>query len=205
MVITADFSSNNYAPEPWLIASGAGPYFKPEVTRSLTEDETPVPFSGVRISGSNSKLFFAESISGGMQLKIINKELQKGSCIEQRYKLSLKSLIDSVQHTFNLTVEEIASVCLVSRKTIYNWKDGDKPNKPNKQKLKRLLDASILAKEWSRVLPDISREALELPVVNDKSVISMLLENELNKDLILFAGSRLSMDVELPSLEDPFA
>lgn len=113
-------------------------------------------------------------------------------------------LIDKVQSTFNLTVDETAKVCGVSRKTIYNWKDGDQPNKA---KFRRLMLISMIVDAWRKSDLPATRNVLEQPIIGNQTIFELLTQTNVDQDKILFAGNRIKMDLiaQAQTIEDPFA
>ncbi|WP_412758187.1 helix-turn-helix domain-containing protein [Legionella bozemanae] len=126
------------------------------------------------------------------------------SAKETDIKFNSIKVLDFLTSCFNLTKEELASICKISRKTIYNWIDGF--SEPRKAALERLFDLLMVAKAWKlNLLPNDSK-MLRTPVLNGKSVLDLLKEDELNNEQILFAGSRLVLlsPFDSAELKDPF-
>lgn len=117
----------------------------------------------------------------------------------------LSSRVDTILTAFNLTKEELASVCRVqSRKTLYNWIDGT--SVPRKAAMQRIFDLFDIAQAWRQSGYPGDAEAVHNPVLAGKSVFDLLREEALDKERILFAGTRLALSLgNSPTLKDPFA
>ena len=102
---------------------------------------------------------------------------------------------------FGLTKDELTQICKVkSRKTLYNWLNGE--SIPGRKNMKRIFDILITARAWLDSGFAGNKAWLHQPVIDEKSVFDLLNENEVNKELIIFAGARLYM--RSPS-KGPFA
>lgn len=144
-------------------------------------------------SGGQLTSFFSTAISGESPLPKLESLGNK-----------LTNIIDKVSACFNLTKEELASVCQVqSRKTLYNWIDG---RQPRALTMERLFDLLMIAEAWKQSNFPNDYESLHTVSVQDISVIDMLKSDTLDKEKILFSGSRLALINSAPTLlKDPFA
>ena len=142
---------------------------------------------------------YTETGSGGLLFSVSAQEAQTKA--EQNHAALL---VDKVQSTFNLTVDETAKVCGVSRKTVYNWKDGDQPNKA---KFRRLMLISMIADAWRKSDLPVTRNVMEQPIIGTQTILELLAQTDVNQDKILFAGNRIKMDLiaQAQTIEDPFA
>ena len=106
---------------------------------------------------------------------------------------------------FGLTKDELAQACKIqSRKTLYNWINGEA--KPRKSAMSRVFDLLIIARAWHSSGFVTDREQLDKPVLGDQSVFDLLRQPEIDKECILFAGSRLNLMSPVKNdLSDPFA
>jgi transcriptional regulator with XRE-family HTH domain len=122
---------------------------------------------------------------------------------EPRNKLAMA--INEISSAFGLTKEALAQVCQVeTRKTLYNWINGE--TTPRKQTMSRIFDLLITARAWTQAGLTIGQAELEQPVLDNQSVLDLLSQPEIDKERILFAGSRLDLarnDQNI--LIDPFA
>lgn len=117
----------------------------------------------------------------------------------------LATAVNEISLAFGLTKEELAQVCNVqSRKTLYNWINGEA--KPRKSAMSRIFDLLVIARAWNGSGFTTDREQLHEPVLGDQSVFDLLSQSEIDKERILFAGSRLNMISPVKDeLSDPFA
>lgn len=118
---------------------------------------------------------------------------------------TLDKVVKEIMSTFDLTKEEQSSVFKVSsRKTLYNWIDGI--TTPRKTAMNRIFELLIIARDWKSSGLIASPESLRKPVVKKKSVLGLLSEDTLNREQILFAGSRLKIFIEEPkTISNPFS
>lgn len=117
----------------------------------------------------------------------------------------LASAVNEICLAFGLTKEELAQVCKVqSRKTLYNWINGEA--KPRKSAMSRVFDLLVTARAWRSSGFSADREKLHEPILGDQSVFYLLSQTEIDKERVLFAGSRLSLTSPVKNdLSDPFA
>ncbi len=117
----------------------------------------------------------------------------------------LATVVNEISLAFGLTKEELAQVCNVqSRKTLYNWINGEA--KPRKSAMSRIFDLLVIARAWNSSGFTADREQLHEPVLGNQSVFDLLSQSEIDKERILFAGSRLNMLSPVKDeLSDPFA
>lgn len=117
----------------------------------------------------------------------------------------LATAVNEICMVFGLTKEELAQVCNIqSRKTLYNWINGEA--KPRKAAMSRIFDLLVTARAWLSSGFAADREQLHEPVLGNQSVFDLLNQPEIDKDRILFAGSRLNMlSPAKDELSDPFA
>lgn len=112
--------------------------------------------------------------------------------------------INEICCAFSLTKDQLASVFGVTRKTVYNWIDG--VSKPKKLTPKKMYDLLLIAKAWTTSGYTLNSQALLEPVLEDQCLLDLLKQDTLNKEQILFAGSRLNlMQSNDINLVDPFA
>ena len=118
---------------------------------------------------------------------------------------NLKVAVDEVCKTFGLTKDDLAEVLNIqSRKTLYNWVNGEAV--PRKLTMNRLFDLLMVAKAWRSSGLTVRKEQLKEPILGDRTVFDLLKQPIVDKQLILFAGSRLSFNSKSAErLSDPFA
>lgn len=115
----------------------------------------------------------------------------------------LRVVLMQIETVFGLTRDELAKVCGTVRKTVYNWLDGK--SEPRKTSLQRLFELNVIARDWSEAGYASGRTDIRQPLVSDRSILDMLCEEPLDRELIMFAGSRLSIKEPSIVLSNPFA
>lgn len=165
----------------------------PAIQLVLPEEELQKGFTLYQGSGGSVSSLFSASPTG-TNTKII-KESQN----------SLAAAVDDIGSTFALTKDELAQVLQIqSRKTLYNWINGEAT--PRKSAMKRVFRFVTLVKAWRHAGLELDKERLHQPVINNLSIYELLSKPEVDPDLILFAGSRLHLQAQpASSLADPFA
>lgn len=148
-------------------------------------------------SGTGGELthFFSISISG--EEETVQRETPHSEII---------NIIDYITSCFNLTKNELAGICQIdSRKTVYNWLDGT--STPRTPTMNRLFDLLMIAKAWRQANLPNERRILSQRVFQGKNVYEILKENVLDRQKILFVGSRLILlnPLNKSKLKDPFA
>ncbi|RIW95948.1 DNA-binding protein, partial [Acinetobacter baumannii] len=94
---------------------------------------------------------------------------------------------------FSLNNDELAAALGVTRKTLLSWRKED--SSPKKAQSLKLFNLYVLAKNWKDNNYSTHKSDLDLPVLNGKSIKSMIAEDSLDVDKILFAGNRLSHNI----------
>jgi hypothetical protein len=143
--------------------------------------------------------------SGGVVTSLIGANLSGASTsIQVASQHRLTEVVNDICTGFGITKEELAQICNIqSRKTLYNWMNGAKPRKAAMDKIYDLL---VTVRAWTSSGFSVDHEQLFRPVVGGKSVFDLLSQPDIDKDLILFAGSRLSLLTPAKdTLLDPFA
>lgn len=137
-------------------------------------------FTGVNLSGASTKIYVIPQIG-------------------------LSKAVEEICSAFGITKEELAKTLNVqSRKTIYNWINGDVT--PRKAALDKIHGLLIAARAWVNSGFPNSQDALSRPILEGKSVLELLSQSPVDQDLILFAGSRLNMSTSANgTYPDPFA
>lgn len=186
---------------PVLYNTGADPfsYANPPLVRIVSE-------------GANIKLDDLFSASSGAEWwsldasgSLFRKVVAPKGLNDSKQEVTVSSIIKNMQKTFDFTQEDLASVCFSARKSVINWLNGEKPNKT---KSKRLMSLFLIRDEWISAGLVTERSMLDLTILDGQSIMDLLSMKELDKDKVLFAGSRLSLNSSQSSdseLEDPFA
>lgn len=157
------------------------------------EEEVEGSYAIFQGSGGSYTSIFSASPSGAKtQVKINGKS-------------RLAGVVEEICSAFGLTKEEFAQICKIqSRKTLYNWINGEAF--PRKTTMSRMYDLLLVAREWKKAGFSGSRENLNSRVVDNKSLLQMLSEEQVDRNLIIFAGSRLSLaSPQRAKISDPFA
>jgi DNA-binding transcriptional regulator YiaG len=141
---------------------------------------------GFLVKGRNISKFIAQK-STNISTNIVNFGL----------KLSL------IKDTFDLTNEQLADVMGSGRKTVHNWMNSS--NRPNKTKAKRILELDNITNMWMSRGFTANRDTILLQAQSGSSLIELLADENLDKDLVMFHGSSMYFDLSYDVLEDPFA
>ncbi len=167
-------------------------YKAPAAIHSVIQDTDHIPalYKG---SGGTVTSFLSVTPSG------INIEVQSYA------KNKLAQAIDEVCSAFRLTKEEFTQICHVqSRKTLYNWINGE--TEPRKAAMNRIFDLVIVARAWVSYGLNAYNSQLYEQIIDNQSVLDLLSQQVIDQDKILFSGSKLSMSFPTQgSLSDPFA
>lgn len=118
---------------------------------------------------------------------------------------NLKTAIDTICSSFGLNIKELSEILNVkSRKSIYNWIKGE--TQPRKLTAKKIYELLLISNSWANSGFSADRDLLYRPVIDGKSVFDLLSEKQLNKELVLFSGSRLNAVLSKGKpLSDPFS
>lgn len=125
--------------------------------------------------------------------------------IIQKAEPKLDSSLRAISSAFSLTKEELATVLQIqSKKTLYNWINGGAT--PRKSSIQRIFKLITIVKTWNHSNIKLKKEQLHKPIIDGLSIYDMLSAKTLDSELILFSGSRLSLQTQsTQSLIDPFA
>ena len=115
---------------------------------------------------------------------------------------SLLVVLNRIERGFGLTRKDVAGASNATRKTLYNWLEGK--SEPREASLQRLFMLAKLADDWTAAGYTTNRAEIRRPIVGEQSTLDLLCEDELDAELVLFAGSRLSMIRPPVVLESPF-
>ncbi|MCU8069891.1 hypothetical protein [Shewanella sp. SM32] len=114
------------------------------------------------------------------------------------------SKLNFVKDTFALTNEQLSDVLRSGRKSVHNWMNN--LNRPNKTKAKRILTLDNLANLWGDRGYSVDRDILLAQSQSGNSLLEILAQEDLDKDLVLFHGASLYLEQgSYLELEDPFA
>lgn len=189
-LISADFSGDFH-----LASSGSNRFFSPPAIHlTLSQEELlERSFSLYQGSGGTVATLLSTTPSGAYTKVYVAP------------KNKLATIVNDICDSFGLTKDELARACgIQSRKTLYNWINGEAT--PRKSAMNRLYELQLLSRAWLTSGFSIDRSQLFEPVVDGKSVFDLLSEPNVDRDTALFAGSRLNlMSPVKGDLPDPFA
>jgi len=135
--------------------------------------------------------------SGGSPASTISFESQKNTTSIAMIINSNKDInndvsrqLNFIKDTFLLSDEELSKACgVASRKTLSNWKEkGEIARDSSRQRTFKLF---LLSKDWQDQNFPKDKSSLTKLILDDQSVFSMLQENSLDSQKVLFAGRRL--------------
>lgn len=178
-------------------ASGSAQYAQnpTAIHRGLTNVELTNPLGLYYATGGNLSTPYTTSSSGSNVITLFAQTTEN---------TSLKNTLDYISNTFCLTKEDLAQVCRVqARKTLYNWMDGE--SSPRRSALERIYELYTIAEVWRTSGIELKKQDFHTPAIDDKTIVDLLSEDEIDRDLILFAGSRIQLSSSnAPVIEDPF-
>jgi hypothetical protein len=151
-------------------------------------------------------LFFAPS--GGIQKSKLSTHvsglISEPYKVNSKHQLLIQNVIENVCDVFALSKGSLAELCDVTRKTVYNW--IDKPDTLRSHSARRLFELNVAAIDWKQSGFKLDKVQLKAPVLGRESILSILNESPLNKERLLFAGSRLNiLSLTSDKISDPFA
>jgi len=172
--------------------SGSNSMSPPAIYQVYTEEEVQHAYSLYQGSGGNITSMFSISLSG-TKTQIIQEPLNK-----------LASTVNVICDAFGLTKDELTKICHIqSRKTLYNWIDG-KTN-PRKSAMSRVFDLLTIAQAWQHAGFSGDRALLCETVLDGQNLFDILNQEKIDKELVLFIGSRLNTMAVSNAITDPFA
>jgi len=159
----------------------------------LTKEELEQRFLLYQGSGGSVTSMYSISITGAK------------TQVKQVAQNKLESAVSYIRTTFGLTKEELTQVFHIqSRKTLYNWINGE--SNPRKPAMKRIFDLLIAAKAWKHSGFSSDREQLRQAVLDGQNLFDILNQEIVDKELILFIGSRLNiMSPTKSAISNPFS
>lgn len=111
-----------------------------------------------------------------------------GSNIRIKYN-TRQSQLSVIKKYFHLNDQELADTIGVSRKTLYNWQIKGINKEKDRQ---RVFELSVIAEDWNYNQLHTTKEKLSKAVLGSTSVMQLLMNEELDKEKIIFAGRRLA-------------
>lgn len=172
------------------------------------ESTSPVPANADARSGTGGLSAFAVRITtgGAPYGGTVDLWFLHNGGIETvpKQKNRVAAALDSIQRAFGLSTSDLARVCDVDRRMIYQWRAGSKPRESN---LERIFLLERAAKSWVEDGFPVPGIRFREPLVDGRSIFDLLSDDSLDLDAIHFAGSRLHLDSQLSAsgqLKDPF-
>lgn len=172
--------------------SGSNFMSPPAIYQEYIEEEAQNTYSLYQGSGGRITSMLSISVSG-TKTQIIQEPLNK-----------LASAVKVICDAFGLTKDELTEICHIqSRKTLYNWIDG-KTN-PRKSAMSRIFDLLTVAQAWGHAGFSGDRALLRERVLDGQNLFELLNQGQIDKELVLFVGSRLNTMAASNAITDPFA
>ena len=182
--------------DPYIIGSGSRHLtHPPAIHLVLTQEEQARTYRLYQGSGGqfNGISIYAPSGTNNFYIQKQEQPINK-----------LETTLSKISSTFNLTKNELASVCHQTRKTLYNWLNGNVI--PRKSTMSRIFDLNIIVQAWEQSGFSTDKISLHRPIIDEQSLYDLLKQDTLDKELILFAGSRLNLTtLTQKKIPDPFA
>lgn len=172
-------------------ASGGANQVTPQTpSLYIPEEETTVsPYHLYSSTGGLQTLFLTVSHTGGN----VQSTAEYFETPTADSNLQFSAVLEKIATVFALTKADLAEVCHVkTRKTLYNWLSGD--SEPRNRSLDRLFKLRLVAKDWEESGFSADKVQLRAPVLADDSVFDLLRAEVIDREKILFAGTRLLMD-----------
>ncbi len=165
----------------------------------------PIPFNKVLNKGELKSFNLFQGSGGAVSHITLVSQTGSKTEIQATKQETLECVVKEIMCTFDLTKNEQLRVFQVnSRKTLYNWIDGE--TRPRKSAMNRIFELLVIARDWKSSGLIANKDNLRQPVIQNKSVLDLLSQDNLNREQVLFAGSRLNNFVESPmTISDPFA
>ncbi len=114
-------------------------------------------------------------------------------------------VVEEIAQTFGLIEEELLQVSRVKNKYELIPLSGTNAE-ALKPTFSRIFDLYMIARDWKTTGLSSNAHQLHTPILDNQSIFDLLREEFLDKERILFAGSRLSLlSKTQTALIDPFA
>ncbi len=150
-----------------------------------------------------SQLDLMQGSGGGLYADLFVDATSSLIVISHQDLNPLRAVLNQIQVAFGLGVSDLSKVACTTRMTVHNWIKGS--SEPQPRNLDRLFELSVLASNWIAAGYTDDRAAIRQPVVDGMSIFELLTNEQLDTDLLLFAGSRLAMAKSNRSLPNPFS
>lgn len=183
------------------LLTGSGATTPTYVQASLSAEELASrQYFMPEMTGSLRNISFFTSSHSGSHIRIIVKP----DTPEIAENYTVIQCLDEIKKTFPVTVDELAKILQVTRRTIYNWRENKAL--PHKTTMQRLFTLTMVARNIASSGINLTKPVLRDPGTNNTSLLDMLSANTLNAEQIMFSASRLHMvSTAQTAIADPFA
>lgn len=121
----------------------------------------------------------------------------------QDTRVPIKAIQDRICQAFSLSTTELATACHKSRKALYDWIHGSEPRPDSAERLFQLCRA---ANDWLDSSNPIPKTRLREPLLAGRSLLDLLVADEIDLDAIAFLRRRLDLEtLDGLDLDDPLA
>ncbi len=180
-------------------------YFGQECVLTHTESSSVWQELAYDSSGGKPTVFFSDT-SGGLRELIFLHDFTANVQAEETYQSDLADILEQIRRTFGVNHSELAVVCGLSRKALYDWKKGSRPRKKSIERIAQLQRAAL---DWRRSgFSEPGPTLLQMPMVQGLSLYDLLKAESLDLEAIHFAGARMALREnadQRDSMSDPFA
>ncbi len=155
-------------------------------------------------SGGTVRRFFSDASGSRGELRQLPGLKVGGEGDNGGAESPLVQRLDSIADTFALNRRQLANACAVTRATLYAWREGAEPRR---EALQRIADLHRAALDWRRAGFPRPEAALQLPLLQQRSLLDLLCATPLDLDAIHFLGMRLGLreaEASTGELDDPF-
>ena len=137
--------------------------------------------------------FALDQVAGGTVSSLLNAIIVgERPHVSSEPNTTLDSVVTEICSTFGLTRKELIQVARIqSVEKLDSWIHTDE--KAEKAAMNRLFDLYLVSDAWSTYGFGPDREQLFYPVIDGQSIFDMLNESNIDKELIIFSGSRLNL------------
>ena len=120
--------------------------------------------------------------------------------------ISLRERFDEIKRVFSLTEKELAEVLLLDSQDMLTSRTKWDSQISAKAFTDRIFSVVVLTMDWESYGYNVTNFSLHQPLVDGKSLLSLLSEKKLDNSLILFSGCRLTLlGAGETVLKDPFS
>jgi hypothetical protein len=149
-----------------------------------------------------------KNFSGGLWMNKLSAEKQFNWSLHEKpsslvNSTSTSSMLVKICSVFCLSMDKVTAIFDVPEDVILNWLDGKAA--PKGVIRRRVVDLFIISRDLRSSGFLISEKDLETEIVQGRSLYDFLCAKELDRELIMFSGSRLMLhNLGYDILKDPF-